>query len=169
MAITYEPIATQTLGSTTTDVTLSSISSSYTDLILICNFSRVTANGQNLSLRVNSDTGSNYSNTYIEGDGSTAYSGRNSNQTSARIGAVGGGFTLSTTDLISVIINFNDYSNTTTNKTIISRYNQAGANTGSAVALWRSTSAISSITLSTFNTGQFGSGSTFTLYGIKEA
>jgi hypothetical protein len=35
MAITYEPIATTTLGSATSTVTFSSISGSYTDLVAV--------------------------------------------------------------------------------------------------------------------------------------
>ena len=37
MPITYEPIATTTLTTTTASVTFSSISGSYTDLILVIN------------------------------------------------------------------------------------------------------------------------------------
>jgi hypothetical protein len=35
MAITYEPIATTTLGSAAADVTFTSISGTYTDLVLV--------------------------------------------------------------------------------------------------------------------------------------
>jgi hypothetical protein len=37
MAITYEPIATTTLGTAAASVTFSSISGAYTDLVLVCN------------------------------------------------------------------------------------------------------------------------------------
>jgi hypothetical protein len=57
MAKTYEPIATTTLSSAQSSVTFSSISGSYTDLVLVSN---VSGSGGNANLRVtlNSDTGS---------------------------------------------------------------------------------------------------------------
>lgn len=163
MAATYEPIATQTLGSATATVTFSSISGSHTDLILVTSV-RGTANN-NANLRFNNDSGSNYSNTYLEGDGSTAYSGRRTNQTSI----VDGGFIRTTADTFSVnIIQIMNYANTTTNKTAIMRSNQAGSAVQAVVGLWRSTSAIDRIDVIA-GSGNFEVNSTFTLYGIKAA
>ena len=168
---TYTPLATTTLGSTQSTITFSSIPSTYTDLIIIGSWFRVTTSGNNLGMRLNSDTGTNYSNTNLEGNGSSAGSGRNSNDTYARIGAIQNGYTASSTESLPIIIHLNNYSNTTTYKSILSRYNQASSVSGAAVALWRSTSAITTIDLAAFSpgTGQFGSGSTFTLYGIASA
>jgi hypothetical protein len=59
-----------------------------------------------------------------------------------------------------------NYSNTTTNKTALIRDNFATYGTFARVALWRSTSAITSITL-TMSSSTFATGSQFTLYGIK--
>jgi hypothetical protein len=61
-----------------------------------------------------------------------------------------------------------NYSNTTTYKTILERANQPQAVTNSIVGLWRSTSAISTITMTT-SSGTVSAGSTFTLYGILKA
>ena len=61
-----------------------------------------------------------------------------------------------------------NYANTTTYKTMISRASDATQNAIAYVGLWRSTSAINSITLSV-SAGTFAIGSTFTLYGIKAA
>jgi hypothetical protein len=66
MTATYEKIATSTLGSTASDVTFSSISGSYTDLVLIVN--ETCSTGSGLNVQFNSDTGSNYSSTYMYGD-----------------------------------------------------------------------------------------------------
>lgn len=163
---TYALINTTTLATTTTTVTFSDIPQTYTDLVIVSNFARVTSNGQNLGMRINGDTGSNYSTTYLEGNGSSGGCGKNSNDNYGRVGAVGGGFALSTSDLPMVALHIIDYTNTATNKTTLSRYGQSGTITGISFVLWRSTAAINSISLSTFNTGQFGSGSTFKLYGI---
>jgi len=74
MAMTYTPIATQTLGSSVSTVTFSSISGTYTDLVLIAQ--PIASAGVDLELRFNGDSGSNYSCTQLSGDGSSpAYGG----------------------------------------------------------------------------------------------
>jgi hypothetical protein len=171
MALTYTAIQTVNVTSAASLVTFSSIPGTYTDLILEGSWFRVTSNGNNLGMRLNNDTTSNYSNTYIEADGSTGSSGRNSNQTAARIAAIGGGFTLSATESLPITIQFNSYSNATTYKTALTRYGQASTVAGASVASYRNTAAINTIELSAYSpgTGQFGAGSVFTLYGIKAA
>ena len=160
MATTYEPIATQTLGSAAATITFSSISGSYTDLIIAGN--GIASTDAGLDFQLNSDTGTNYSFTYLYGDGSSAVSGRNSTTTvgsGGRIGINGG----------VALLNFMNYSNTTTYKTIISRGSNADVLTIASVALWRNTDAITAITLKRGGGGNFSTGSTFTLYGIAAA
>jgi hypothetical protein len=159
MPQTYEPIATQTLGSATNSVTFSSISGSYTDLVLVFN-GTVSAN-QYVALRLNSDTGSNYSWTRVDGNGSTAQSSRGTSTTFGRLG-IG-----DPTNRTLTISQFMNYSNTTTNKTVLSRSNTDFV--GALVNLWRNTAAITSITVLTTTADTFTVGSTFTLYGIKAA
>jgi hemolysin activation/secretion protein len=62
-----------------------------------------------------------------------------------------------------------NYSNTTTNKTFLMRTNTANANTSLSASLWRSTAAITSISLGVEFTQNFVVGSTFNLYGILGA
>lgn len=165
MASTYEPIATTTLGSDTATVTFSSISGSYTDLVLIEN-GKVSAGGGSYSrLRFNSDTGSNYSSTFIYGNGTAAGSDRYSNFTFMSINYVAA---IETNFNHNNIINIQNYSNSTTYKTVLARANNAATATDSTVGLWRSTSAITSIDYY-LNSGSWATGSTFTLYGIKSA
>jgi hypothetical protein len=168
MAITYEPIATTTLSSAQATVTFSSISGIYTDLVLIMSaFGSVS--GQDIRVQVNSDTASNYSLTRLVGY-TTAFSNRASNATYWQItNSVGIGS--SSSDPTADVIQFMNYSNTTTNKTILVRHNQPQSSlmeTAAQVGLWRSTNAITSITFS-LSSGNYSSGSTFTLYGIKAA
>jgi hypothetical protein len=162
---TYSTIATTTLGSNTASYTFSSISGSYTDLVLIA-MCAGTAN-TDLYLNFNGDTGSNYSRTYVAGNGAAAYSGRNSNLTGmpqcayATFGTTLGQF--------NAIISINSYSNTITNKTVLARASRAtDAAAEVSVGLWRSTAAITSIIVGT-GTGLLLAGSTFTLYGITAA
>ena len=166
MTATYEKIATNTLGSATASVTFSSISGAYTDLVLISNVD-VTSAGASINIRFNSDTGSNYSYTAIYGNGSTAASARGNNSPYSYIAA----YVAPNTALEMVITtNIQNYSNTTTNKTFISRSNRASASNSpgaeALVGLWRNTSAITSITLAA-DSGNLDTGCTFTLYGIK--
>lgn len=77
-----------------------------------------------------------------------------------------------TADSFSVnVINVENYSNTTTNKTVIARSNSSSsiAGTVAVAGLWRSTSAITSITVFCTNGSNIKAGSTFSLYGIKAA
>jgi hypothetical protein len=167
---TYIPIATNTLTAAATSVTFSSISSDYTDLVLV---SSVGSNNdaQVFSCRINGDTGTNYSIVQLLGQGSGAFSSLESSQTKMNI-SKGIGVTTTTAGM-SVVSNFNNYANATTYKTVLSRVSESvGTYLGVAatVGVWRSTAAITSIQLSLNNgTSTFNTGSTFTLYGIKAA
>ena len=169
MPATYEPIATQTLSSAAATVTFSSISGSYTDLRLVIIYGAVSAD-QVLKLKLNSDTGTNYSNTIVYGNGTTASSSRSSNNAFGYVSlAIGTG-----TNAYSSIttLDFMNYSNSTTNKTILARTGNTDTGTTKGteanVILWRNTSAINDISFSC-TSGNILAGSTFTLYGIKAA
>jgi hypothetical protein len=157
---TYTPLATTTLGSAQANITFSSISGSYTDLVIVANFT-ITSNA-GLFFRLNTDSSTNYSDTRITGNGSAAASARDTGQT---------GIYLSTGDLTTrtmFLLNIMNYSNTTTYKTTLSRWANESGGTNSYVGLWRSTAAVNSVTI-TSNAYDFTSGSTFTLYGIASA
>jgi hypothetical protein len=163
MAETYEKIATTTLGSATATVTFSSISGAYTDLVLVVNYGGSVSDTAAF-MQFNGDTGSNYSNTKVLGNGSVSVSQRNSNLTYAIISDN----ITSTTLTMNCIVSIQNYSNTTTYKTSLGRYNLASGVTEAIVNLWRNTSAITQIVLD-INAGNFITGSTFTLYGILKA
>lgn len=167
MAITYEPLATTTLSSATNTVTFSSISGAYTDLVLIANVRKGGDVGEPMFVRFNSDTGSNYSFTWLVGIAGGPNSYRASNQTMIQIY----GQTTTASVFTANILNIQDYSNSTTYKTVISRTNSGNREVNSTVGLWRSTSAITSITLTpdAYLSPNFEIGCSFTLYGIKEA
>lgn len=157
MTATYDCIATTTLGSSTSTVTFSSISGTYTDLLLICNSA---VNPQSVAtLRVNSDSGSNYSRSYMQGGYGTPSAGRGINETSAYISLYSAIPAISTT-------HFLNYSNTTTFKTIIQNDQSYGSGMVLTSYLWRSTAAINSITIVGGGSDLLAN-STFYLYGIK--
>ena len=172
MPATYEPIATTTLGSAAASVTFSSISGAYTDLVLVCNYGLATTNTGILGLKLNADnTASNYSSTYLQGNGSTASSSRYTGANGKfNVSAISAGSGASST--VS-IIQFQNYANTTTYKTWVVRNSRGETNGGvnAQVSLWRNTAAITQIVLSDVETSGLNlvTGSTFTLYGIKAA
>lgn len=156
---TYTPIATQTLGASATTITFSSIPSTYTDIVMVL---RGVYNTNNyINMKLNNDSTSTYSNTYLRGDGTSATSGRASNA------AYGIGFTAGNPD--NAIFHLMNYSNTTTNKTVLIRTNAAGSETRATVGLWRSTAAINRIDLIHDSANGFASGTMVTLYGIVAA
>jgi hypothetical protein len=167
MPKTYEPIATQTVGTAIGTVTFASIPQTYTDLVLVVTSADNTDNTRATLLRFNSDTGTNYSFTEFYGNGASALSSRQNNFTSAPLAYfVAPDTTLGNSINVAHIMN---YSNTTTYKTVFARENSLSAYGGAGlmVSLWRSTSAITSINV--IESGNFKVGSTFTLYGIKAA
>jgi hypothetical protein len=161
MTSTYEKIATTTLGSAQANVTFSSISGAYTDLVLIIN-SKFTSASQDTLCQLNDDTTNNYTGTIIRGSGSAAASTRYTGSASLYFDNYGGTTALENT----YIVNFMNYSNTTTFKTILSRFSNASAGVEASAQLYRSTSAITKIKIYPSG-GNLDTGSTFTLYGIK--
>ena len=161
---TYEPITTQTLGTTTASVTFGSIPQTYTDLVLVCfaNYATGAAVGS-IQLQFNGDTASNYSWIYMSGTGSSAVSGVGNN---ASVAVGGSGGSSSGGYFGTGITEIYNYSNTTTYKSVLAR---ADADNGAQAwcSMWRNTNAISSILI--YGPYSFASNSTFTLYGIKAA
>lgn len=164
MPATYEPIATQNGTGSSATVTFSSIPSTYTDIVLVAN--PVFTTDANINIRINGDTGSNYSDTYLRGNGSTASSSRDTSQTLIYFSGTSVGVTSANRD--NGIAHFMNYANTTTYKTVLHRYNQVGQMVLAEVGLWRNTAAITSISVIA-TAGNFDALSTFTLYGIKAA
>lgn len=160
---TYEAIATTTPAALTTTVTFSSIPSTYTDLVLVLNVTNYNASVEDSDVRFNSDSGSNYSWTRIEGDGSSAGSGRGTSTTSIPLALAASGSGGGT-----AIWSIQNYANTTTYKTALYRNNLPATKLNAFVGLWRSTAAISTITITKGGNG-FAANSTFSLYGIKSA
>ena len=174
MASTYTPIATTTLGSAAASYTFSSISGSYTDIVLTISGYGSGTDGNAVLCQVGNgsvDTGSNYSVTRLSGNGTTASSGRRSSQTNGYL-SDNTGFPNSSSQISNFIVNFMNYSNTTTYKTFLSRANVASGTypgTEALVNLWRSTSAINTIKVFPFAGESFDTGTTITIYGIAAA
>lgn len=168
MPATYDSIATTTLGSAQPTISFSSISSAYTDLVVVLSNVKSSGGTANAYLRFNSDTGTNYSFTRINADGSSPTSTRGTfqNQIIALQGTQ-----LSTTIPSFFEFHIFSYASTSVNKTVLSKAandkNGAGS-VNAQVGLWRSTSAITSIEFS-LNANNYAADTTATLYGILRA
>ena len=159
---TYSTIATTTVSSAANTVTLSSIPSTYTDLILIVAGTTSAGTTHSVTIRVNGDTGTNYSVTILDGDGSAKASYRESNQSSLNLGI------LATPNQANSIFHFQNYANTAINKSILGRGNNPAGYVRLGVGVWRNTAAINSVSI--FNSATtFAAGTTMTLYGITAA
>lgn len=153
---TYTALKSTTIGSTSSSATfdLTGISG-YTDLICVIN--DMGADGS-YKINFNGDTTSGlYSSTFLYGESSSGYSGRASGQNAVpTVGRRPG----------NTIIQFQNYANSTTYKNFIARGNASNHMVIDTVGLWRSTAAITSITITPEGGGTFAAGVTLNLYGI---
>jgi len=167
MAVTYEAIATYTVSSSVATITLSSIPQTYTDLVLVAALT-ASDNPATVIIRFNNDSANNYSQITMAGASYGATTEKETNQGRINISATAGAPSASPALFNASLLN---YSNTTTNKTLLSRWSN-GSTTGQSaqavVGLYRSTSQISRIDLFAFSS-TFTNGSVFTIYGIKAA
>ena len=165
MATTYDKIATTTLGSTSATITFSSIAASWTDLRLVL----TGIGGDNQSIIFNGDTTSVYSSTRLEANGTTV--GSNVDSANANI-YLNYNYTASSTIPALYEVDIFSYAGSTF-KTILTSSSLDKNGSGSVnkyVGLWRSTAAITSLTLrAEFGTATFAVGTTATLYGILKA
>jgi hypothetical protein len=175
---TYSLIQSQTLASASGTILFSSIPSTFTDLILVTN-TKSTSGESSDDVRhdviINGDSTSGlYSTTYLWGTGVNTVSARDTARN--QIDGVRQSGSSAGLGYAPFILNFMDYANTTTFKTILSRSSGMTNNTptyngpGNAVSLWRNTAAITSISVlargGATSVG-FATGSTFKLYGIE--
>jgi hypothetical protein len=166
MPTTYEPIQSYTLGSAATSITFSSIAASWTDLRITLTGILVSANQP--FLQFNGVT-SGYSSTVVEGNGSAASSYRDTGSSRHYLGDV---FANSSATLPSFYtVDVFSYAGSTFKTSLLTAsmdYNGSGL-VVRQVGLFPSTSAITSILLGSGATANFSTGTTATLYGIKNA
>ena len=166
MALTYEAIATVTVGSGgAANIEFTSIPGTYTDLVVKVSARTSVANGT-CTITFNNST-SSYSYRYIYGSGSATSSG------SASTSNIDGGvynWSASTANTFAnaeiYIPNYAGSNNKSASLDTVSENNATEAYADLGAGLWSNTAAITSITL-TPNLGNFVQYSTATLFGIK--
>lgn len=172
----YELITSTVLTSNATSITFTNLgtaAAAYKHLqIRYTARSTSASNADNISIRFNSDGGSNYSYHYLVGaDTSTPISGGGSSLTYAYIPSQIVGANSSTGVFGAGIIDILDFSSTSKNKTIraLSGFNGTASSNYSRIGLssaaWFSTSATTQIDLT--NSASFLANSRFSLYGLR--
>jgi len=167
----FQSIATVTVGSGgATEIEFTSIASTWQHL-QIRGISRSTHSATSSAIYIyfNSDTGTNFSNHGLFGDGASAGSFGTAN-TSNGGGAYTAGATSTASIFGAVIIDVLDYKDT--NKYTTSRLLSGADFNGSgqvrfASGSWRNTAAVTTITIKDANGGNLAQYSHFALYGIK--
>jgi hypothetical protein len=171
MAPTYELIASNTLTTTAASVTFSSIPATYTDLMLRCSTRRSVANVANqIRTRINNSTASNYSYTMVQGTGSGAQSGRLNSVTSfTEAWTTGASATADTFGSWELYIpNYTASANKPISSFATSENNATESYISAAAYLFSDSTAISELNIISAS-GNFVSGSSFFLYGIKNS
>ena len=170
----YDPSATFLIqriagtGSSTT-ISFTSIPSTYSHLQLrILGRSSVASVTQTAVLTINGDTGANYANHVIIGDGSTVQATAGASSSNIpRIYSVGNS---AAANVMSVgIIDIHDYASTTKNKTVriwTGDDRNGSGRTALSSGLWMNTSAINRVDITTAS-GNWTTASTIALYGMK--
>lgn len=156
---TYTLISEQVLGSAQASVTFSSIPGTYKDLVVECVHQLSTITSGNIYLRYNGDAGTNYSDTWIAGNGTAASSGREVSFTYIYCGPT------SSECVATTVANVMQYASTNVNKSSLSRTSHSVQFSMANAHLWRSTAAITSLLVGT-TASTFSVGSTFRLWGI---
>jgi hypothetical protein len=177
-ATTYELINSTTLTSNTTTVTISSIPTTYTDLVVkvFMKTERNALGWDDVKVRFNGDTGSNYS-----GRLSWAYSSNSVQQGESGTYVTlrppcGGSSSPNTNTWGQAELYIANYASTSKFKSTVGHDSSAWLNSADGSGIWlhgnnwlNSSNAITSISFEQFSSppAQISSGSVFSIYGIK--
>lgn len=174
IAGSMEPIASVVVPSGgLATITFGSIPQTYSHLQIraLARSTRTTAVTDYMDVRVNGDTGANYTYHFLQGDGSVTQAGGSTSLNQAYSSYIASA--TSGTDIFGVnIIDLLDYANTNKYKTF--RFlggcdrNTTDGKIAMMSSVWMNTNAITSIQFSP-STGSFAQHSSFALYGIKGA
>jgi hypothetical protein len=161
----FESIQTVTLGSAQSSISFSSIPSTYTHLQIRL-LAATSIADRYFKMQYNSDTGSNYNYHYLTGSGTAASAGAVTSSAWVTAGFGPNSISFFGASVVD-ILDYKDTNKFKTNRNLEGAdMNGAGGYVGISSGCWRSTAAISSITL-TPSSGNFNQYSSFALYGIK--
>lgn len=160
---TYDLIDSVTL-TTNGSVSFTGITGDYRDLVLVCEFVAPSGWAVPSLLYINSDTGANYSRTFMYASNTSYNANTQTGLTNMIL------YTLSAAQENQrqlVIVDIMDYSNTSKHKSmVISGNNGYRTARDQQIGKWASTSAITSLEVSGTPSQPMGAGSTVSLYGV---
>ena len=172
MPSTYTLISSNVLASSAASVTFSAIPSTYTDLVVRASV-RTDQTNPDLMWRINNNTSSIYSDTQLEGDGASALSYRDNAIDKFRMQHIGQGSTTTSNTFGNYEWYFPNYAGSA-NKVVgfygVDENNAASTNVQivAGASLGLTTTAISEISFF-LNAGNWVSGTSFYIYGIKNS
>ena len=172
MPTTYTLISSNVLTSSTASVTFSSIPATYTDLVLRIS-ARLEDTGSSFPrIRFNGITTTTYSATYVRGDGASASSGTDPNDSYIAYMITDNASNTSNTfsNQEIYIPSYTVSQNKPVSISYVRESNSASTdvNLGAVAGLWRNTAAITEIGLVPIGTN-YATGSSFYLYGISNS
>ena len=166
-------IAQIDVASTVATMTFSSIPATFTDLMLVCMLRNDSPSGTPFgaaNLVINGDTGSNYAQRYLSGNGATTSSTSNSTLTAVYpVRVTDTAATAST--FASSTIYIPNYAGSTAKSVsmdTVSENNAATAAQEIVAGSWTGTAVINSLSLQNISTYLFQVGSSATLYGVTK-
>jgi hypothetical protein len=163
-------ISSSVLESAAATVTFSGIPSTYTDLVVRVSARSDSSSARVLVMKINNTTGTSYSDTELIGDGASATSSRNSNNDGTNFGRIPISTDTSNTFGSSEIYipSYTASQNRAISGINVTENNGTTAYINASAQLYRSTTAVTQLDLYP-NAGNFVSGSSFYLYGIKNS
>ena len=169
----YFPIASYTVPSGgVSTITFAGLPQTFTHLQIRANARSTFADTESFfKVNLNGDTGSNYPNHFLSGDGSNAVSfGYNTSQYAYMFLSSYPAANATSSMFGSAVIDILDYRDTNKNKTVRS-LGGFDAN-GSGIirlnsSLWLSTNAITSISITDYRTGNFAQHTNISIYGVN--
>ena len=123
-----------------------------------------------IKLRLNGDSGTNYAQHNLLGDGANASSTGYASEPEMALDSVSAATSSSANMFGSIIVDILDYSNTTKNTTVRSSGGNDGNGDGKinlSSNLWNNTSAVTNLYLAPYSGTLFSQYSSFALYGVK--
>ena len=171
MATTYTLINSNVLTSSAASVSFTSIPADYTDLVVRMSMRLSNAaNQEYVQFRLNGNSSSLYSDTWIRGDGASATSGRDQDTYAWLEQTPAANATANTFGSTEIYIPSYLASQSKPMGTFnVAENNSSTAYMAPLATLFRSNTAISSISFHPGSGGNFVSGSSFYLYGISNA
>jgi hypothetical protein len=176
MANTYTLISSTTLASANGTVTISSIPSTYSDLIIAISARMGSGSGTSpypVNITINGDGASNYSRTPLFTETGVVYSLRTSNAANVLVEKALAGPDQTANSFSNIQVYLPGYTSSSSKPFFISAGNshalaQNDGRNGIHACLWRNSATISSITFATGG-NTMAAGSSFYVYGIKNS